>query len=150
MGKNKEEHDAVNRPSHYTYGNIEVIDMIESAGWLPQFCAGNALKYLMRHEHKVAPIEDLKKAQWYLNKLIEYKEKEAIKANVDGNGGNITGGNIKWNFSPEDMTLPYNPSNGPVQTQLCSNLDRQFDMSQLSDQLRKNVMTGLLKTEVTH
>lgn len=75
MGENKKE-DVVNHPSHYTFGKIEVIDMIDSAGWLPEFCAGNAIKYIMRHQHKGKKIEDLKKARWYLDKLIEAYEKE--------------------------------------------------------------------------
>lgn len=73
----------INNPSHYTYGNIEVIDMIESAGWLPQFCAGNAIKYIMRHEHKGKTIEDLEKASWYLNRLIDYyKTKQSKEGEV--------------------------------------------------------------------
>lgn len=71
--------EAVNHPSHYTYGSIETINMIESCGWLPHFCAGNALKYLTRHEHKGKKIEDLEKADWYITKLIEYYKKEEEK-----------------------------------------------------------------------
>ena len=73
------QNEAVNHPSHYTYGTIETIDMIESCGWLPHFCAGNALKYLTRHEHKGKKIEDLEKAGWYITKLIEYYTKETKK-----------------------------------------------------------------------
>lgn len=74
--------EAVNHPSHYTYGSIETIDMIESCGWLPHFCAGNALKYLTRHEHKGKKIEDLEKANWYISKLIEYYNKEIEKEKI--------------------------------------------------------------------
>lgn len=73
------QNEAVNHPSHYTYGSIETIDMIESCGWLPHFCAGNALKYLTRHEHKGKKIEDLEKADWYITKLIEFYKKEEEK-----------------------------------------------------------------------
>lgn len=76
------QNEAVNHPSHYTYGSIETIDMIESCGWLPHFCAGNALKYLTRHEHKGKKIEDLEKADWYITKLIEYYTKEAEKEKI--------------------------------------------------------------------
>lgn len=76
------QNEAVNHPSHYTYGTIETIDMIESCGWLPHFCAGNALKYLTRHEHKGKKIEDLEKADWYITKLIEYYTKETEKEKV--------------------------------------------------------------------
>lgn len=40
------------------------------------FCAGNAIKYIARHEHKDNPLEDLEKARWYLDHLIELKRKE--------------------------------------------------------------------------
>ena len=76
------QNEAVNHPSHYTYGSIETIDMIESCGWLPHFCAGNALKYLTRHEHKGKKIEDLEKADWYITKLIEYYKKEEKNKSV--------------------------------------------------------------------
>lgn len=76
------QNEAVNHPSHYTYGSIETIDMIESCGWLPHFCAGNALKYLTRHEHKGKRIEDLEKADWYITKLIEFYTKEAEKEKI--------------------------------------------------------------------
>lgn len=76
------QNEAVNHPSHYTYGSIETIDMIESCGWLPHFCAGNALKYLTRHEHKGKKIEDLEKADWYISKLIEYYKKPDKKEEI--------------------------------------------------------------------
>ena len=67
------EEAAVNHPPHYTGGNIECIDAIRSSmtdmeyqGYL----RGNILKYLWRFRHKNGT-EDLRKAQWYLDKLIE-------------------------------------------------------------------------------
>ena len=65
--------EAVNHPSHYNTGNIEVIDAIED--WGLDFNAGNVVKYVARHQHKANPIEDLKKARWYLDRLIERMEK---------------------------------------------------------------------------
>lgn len=72
-----DEVDLVNNPPHYNVGGIECIDAILSAtnhnkeGYLQ----GNILKYVWRYDYK-GGLEDLKKAQWYLNKLIEvYKEK---------------------------------------------------------------------------
>ena len=62
--------DNVNHPSHYTQGGIEVIDMIVSMGDGEAFCRANAIKYLSRYKHKNG-LEDLKKARWYLNKLID-------------------------------------------------------------------------------
>lgn len=66
------EKDNVNHPSHYNAGNIEVIDAIED--WKLNFHAGNVVKYVARYEHKNG-IEDLKKARWYLDRLIQKMEK---------------------------------------------------------------------------
>ena len=72
------EHDPVNRPSHYTAGGIECIDAIKASMSTEAFLGflkGNVQKYMWRYEKKVAPVEDLKKAQWYLSKLIEEQER---------------------------------------------------------------------------
>jgi len=74
-----EQEDMVNSPNHYTSGSIECIDGIEasmSAEAFKGYCKGAALKYLWRYERKAKSLEDLKKAQWYLNKLIEVVENE--------------------------------------------------------------------------
>ena len=63
--------DAINHPPHYTKG-IETSDYIES--WEMGFVEGNIIKYITRYKYKNKPIEDLKKAQWYLTKLIEVNE----------------------------------------------------------------------------
>lgn len=63
--------DNVNSPSHYTDGKIEVIDIIEDRRL--DFLEGNVLKYLLRYKHKNGK-EDLLKAQWYLNRLIDRQE----------------------------------------------------------------------------
>lgn len=70
--------DFVNSPPHYNCGEVETIDGIEAAGHLEGFCAGSALKYLWRYRHKGKPIEDLKKARWYLNKLIGHLENQGL------------------------------------------------------------------------
>jgi hypothetical protein len=64
----------VNHPKHYNTGKIEVIDAIEE--WEMGFCDGNVIKYVARHKHKGKPIEDLKKAKWYLERLIQQYEQE--------------------------------------------------------------------------
>ena len=71
--------DVVNQPPHYNTGKIECIDAIEQsmdekeyAGYLK----GNVLKYLWRYNYKGKQTEDLKKAAWYLDRLIEITEKE--------------------------------------------------------------------------
>jgi len=63
--------DPVNHPDHYTSGNIECLDAIKSAlGENYQFYVqGNLIKYIWRFNHKNG-VEDLKKAQFYLDDLI--------------------------------------------------------------------------------
>lgn len=70
------EDGVVNKPSHYTDGNIEVIDYIEDKKL--GFCLGNAIKYISRAGKKDPnkEVEDLKKANWYINRRI--KELEAV------------------------------------------------------------------------
>ena len=67
-----EEHDAVNHPSHYKSNNdIEAIDVIEAFVPDPYSAyMANVLKYVMRHMNKNGK-QDLEKAQWYLNRMIE-------------------------------------------------------------------------------
>jgi len=64
--------DNVN-PSHYKQGNIEVIDFILDQKF--SYMEGNVVKYLSRYKFKNG-LEDLKKARWYINKIIEEKENE--------------------------------------------------------------------------
>lgn len=65
--------DYVNSPPHYTQGNIECIDAMESAFGTQaviDFCRCNAFKYIWRAAHKNG-IEDMNKAVWYINKIKE-------------------------------------------------------------------------------
>jgi len=64
----------VDHPAHYNQGSIEIIDAIED--WKLNFHAGNVVKYVARYEHKNG-IEDLKKARWYLDRLISNLENKA-------------------------------------------------------------------------
>lgn len=66
--------DAVNHPSHYTDGKIEVIDFIEDKGF--SYHLGNAVKYICRAGKKdpAKEVEDLKKARWYLDRYISRLE----------------------------------------------------------------------------
>jgi hypothetical protein len=66
LGKEK-----VNHPDHYNSGQYEVVDVIDDAGFGEGFCLGNALKYILRAKHKENYVEDLKKAKWYLEYLIQ-------------------------------------------------------------------------------
>jgi hypothetical protein len=61
--------DPVNNPAHYTVGGIETIDFIEAKKL--NYRLGNVVKYLTRADHKGNKIEDLRKAQWYLEREIE-------------------------------------------------------------------------------
>ena len=70
MAKNKE---TVNHPSHYGGDTVyETIKVIEA--WGLNFRLGNAVKYISRAFSKGTPLEDLKKAAWYLNREIEKLE----------------------------------------------------------------------------
>lgn len=61
--------DAVNHPSHYTFGSIEVIDAIED--WRLDFHRANAVKYIARADHKGNPVQDVRKAVWYLQRWLK-------------------------------------------------------------------------------
>lgn len=73
---------AVNNPSHYNQGSMEVIEAIEGLGLC--FNGGNCLKYIARYKFKGNPLEDLKKAEWYLRRLIRNEELRLRKAHVNG------------------------------------------------------------------
>lgn len=65
--------DNVNHPAHYKVGGIETIDFIEAkltAEEYRGYLRGNVLKYMSRADHKGDRLENLKKAQWYLNREI--------------------------------------------------------------------------------
>jgi len=74
--------DMVNSPPHYNKSGIECINAIGAAtdAGYKYYLQGTVIKYLWRYEYKNKPIEDLKKAQWYLNKLIEETEKNEVNA----------------------------------------------------------------------
>ena len=69
--------DMVNHPSHYTQGGIECIDALKAAtvskSGIEAVCTANAIKYLWRYEEKNG-IEDVKKARWYIDRLIKELE----------------------------------------------------------------------------
>ncbi len=73
IDKSPERHEAVDHPAHYNAAGIECIQAIDAALTDEEFrgfCKGNALKYIWREKHKGGN-EDLKKAAWYLNELIQ-------------------------------------------------------------------------------
>jgi hypothetical protein len=66
-------YDNVNHPAHYKTGGIETIDFIEAKSL--SYNLGNVIKYITRADHKGNRVEDLKKAQWYLNREVSNLEK---------------------------------------------------------------------------
>ena len=79
--------DNVNSPSHYTQAGIECIDAITAAvsgkTGIEAVCVANVIKYLWRYELKNG-LEDVKKAQWYLNRLVSEMDKPVTKCNHIG------------------------------------------------------------------
>jgi hypothetical protein len=65
--------DEINHPEHYTQEKIECIDYIKQqlGDNFKYHLEACLVKYIHRHKHKNNPITDLKKAQWYLQKLID-------------------------------------------------------------------------------
>jgi len=78
--------DNVNHPSHYTQGKIECIDAIAEATkhllGIAAVCVANIIKYVWRYPFKNG-LEDLYKAQWYLNELIKHEEEKAKNQKKD-------------------------------------------------------------------
>ena len=66
--------DSVNSPPHYQNGTMETIEIMENQMSVERFLGyleGSIIKYISRYEYKKNPLEDLKKAEWFLRKLIE-------------------------------------------------------------------------------
>jgi len=92
MNENNVEHDSVSNPAQYNLDKVSVADgKIYSSSeepriYLERLLTGhdfsgfegasvfNIIKYVSRFPFKGKPIEDLKKAQFYLDKLIEHEE----------------------------------------------------------------------------
>ena len=69
--------DPVNSPAHYNHKGVEAIEAIEASMSQEEYqgyLKGNCMKYLWRYKYKGKPVEDLKKCQWYLQKLIASHE----------------------------------------------------------------------------
>ena len=77
--KNMDENvpDMVNHPQHYTQGGIECIDALKAATvgkrGIEAVCVANVIKYLWRYEEKNG-IEDVRKAKWYIERLLKELE----------------------------------------------------------------------------
>lgn len=76
--------DMVNSPKHYSPGEHEVYKCLASWGLEDEAFAWNAAKYLARYKKKGDPVENLEKAIWYINKLIDkIKAKQALEKNLE-------------------------------------------------------------------
>jgi len=67
--------DKINHPTHYTFGSIEVLDAIEA--WNLNFGRGNIVKYIARagKKRRTSELEDLRKAQFYIEREIKRLER---------------------------------------------------------------------------
>lgn len=63
-------HDPVNHPTHYTQGRVECITVTSRL----DFCVGNAVKYVWRFRDKDNPVQDLRKAAWYLDYALGHPD----------------------------------------------------------------------------
>jgi hypothetical protein len=75
----KMEKDVVNNPMHYNTGVVECIAYLkDNMSWegYTGYLEGNTKKYLHRWRYKTKPLEDLKKARWYLDRLITELESD--------------------------------------------------------------------------
>lgn len=81
----KSKTEMINHPVHYTAGKVECIDAIESATCdltgIEAVCTANIIKYVWRWKLKNG-VEDLEKASWYLQKLIEKKKDDKYKDEI--------------------------------------------------------------------
>ena len=79
MAEGLKQPDMVNEPPHYNKHGVEAIDAIQAAtgDGFEYHLQATAIKYVWRYRYKGKPLEDLKKAAWYLNRLIElYEDKQ--------------------------------------------------------------------------
>lgn len=94
--------DAIN-PQHYQKGGVECIDAIEASMTeeaFKGFLKGNCIKYLYRYENKNGA-EDLKKAQWYLSRLLTVLDTNQAKEK-ENNIGQAWIERVPLNYDPDD------------------------------------------------
>ena len=100
-------HDPVNNPAHYadSFGGIQCIDAIETSMSTEEFkgfLKGNVQKYVWRYSQKNGA-EDLKKAKWYLERLIKLREFEEAMAKATEETTKET---LGVNYDPDDYLKP--------------------------------------------
>jgi len=75
--------DLVNSPPHYRQGNVECIDAIKAAlgpEGFKYYCRGAIIKYLWRADHKGTPEQDIAKAAWYMQRLVDKEKPTHVSA----------------------------------------------------------------------
>jgi hypothetical protein len=94
--------NAIN-PAHYQKGGVECIEAIEasmSKEAFKGFLKGNCIKYIYRYENKNGA-EDLKKAEWYLLRLIALREDEETMAKVTIRDSSKKVAEVIANYDPD-------------------------------------------------
>lgn len=93
--------DNVNHPSHYNQGGIECIDALKAATvgktGIEAVCVANVIKYCWRYEKKNG-LEDVKKAQFYINRLIQELEKKKENCSLSDSNNDVGDCNECANF----------------------------------------------------
>ena len=99
--------NAIN-PAHYQKGGVECIEAIEasmSKEAFKGFLKGNCIKYIYRYENKNGA-EDLRKAEWYLLRLIALREDEETMAKETIRNSSKTVAEAIANYDPDDYLKP--------------------------------------------
>lgn len=78
--ENRPAADMVNHPPHYDTHGVECIEAIRAAtgNGYEHYLQGNIMKYLWRYKAKDNALQDLQKAQWYLERLVELYDPEEV------------------------------------------------------------------------
>lgn len=86
--------DPVNHPTHYTQGHVECITVTSQL----DFCIGNTVKYVWRFRDKNNPVQDLRKAAWYLDYALTHPE-------VTRRPTGIREQELKWHLAQHEADL---------------------------------------------
>jgi hypothetical protein len=113
--------DPIKNPRHYTYGSVEVIDIIEGFGL--EYHKGNVVKYILRAGHKEDELLDLKKARWYLDRYIQIKENENGTACIDPSNDVRGGDRSSAECSGMSSDVGNKPTNGGQERHILATAD---------------------------
>jgi hypothetical protein len=125
----------VHHPSHYNAGRIEVIDFLEDQNL--GFHLGNVVKYICRSAHKGRELEDLLKAEWYLNRFIESRKPGSpVSDSIPAPTAAITFGHIQFENADLSAVIAESQKVGPIEPMTVSRLLYQV-LGYLSDDQAK-------------